>query len=80
MTEHRMTRARVDTEQPEVTLTEQWQTEQQNWQQLLQTYADSAAQDEKFLIHVGNAMRGSLLAGKPYPERRSNSQPETTPP
>ncbi len=57
----------VDSEQPEVTLTEQWQTEQQNWQRLLQTYADSAAQDENFLIHVGNAMRGSLLAGKPYP-------------
>jgi hypothetical protein len=54
-------------EQSEVTLTEQWQTEQRNWQHLLQTFADSAAQDENFLMHVGNAMRGSLLAGKPYP-------------
>ena len=62
----------VDTEQPEATLTQQWETEQQNWQQLLQTYADAAAQDEKFLIHVGNAMRGSLLAGKPYPGTVSN--------
>jgi hypothetical protein len=56
-----------DSVQPETTLTEQWQVEQKNWQQLLQTFVDSAAQDENFLMHVGNAMRGSLLAGKPYP-------------
>jgi len=57
----------TDPQQSDVPLTEQWQKEQQHWQRLLLTYADSAAQDENFLIHVGNAMRGSLLAGKPYP-------------
>ena len=31
------------------------------------SYADASAQDEQFLTHIGNAMRGSLLAGKPYP-------------
>lgn len=56
-----------ESDQSDVSLTEQWQTEQQSWQRLLQTYADSAAQDENFLMHIGNAMRGSLLAGKPYP-------------
>ena len=25
------------------------------------------AKNEDFLVHLGNAMRGSLLAGKPYP-------------
>jgi len=54
-------------EQPTPTLTQQWETEQQNWQQLLLSYTDAAAADEQFLTHIGNAMRGSLLAGKPYP-------------
>lgn len=54
-------------EQPTPTLTQQWETEQQDWQQLLLSYTDAAAADEQFLTHIGNAMRGSLLAGKPYP-------------
>jgi hypothetical protein len=55
---------------------QQWEREQQNWQRLLLAYADSTARDENFLIHLGNAMRGSLLAGKPYP----GTVPEDRPP
>ena len=63
MTEH----ADPHGEQPAPTLSQQWESEQQNWQQLMLSYTDAAASDEQFLIHIGNAMRGSLLAGKPYP-------------
>jgi hypothetical protein len=31
------------------------------------TYLDSMVKSDDFLVHLGNAMRGSLLAGKPYP-------------
>ncbi len=31
------------------------------------TYLDSMVKNDDFLVHLGNAMRGSLLAGKPYP-------------
>src|SRR6476659_34345 len=55
------------TGQPDQTPTQRREAEQQNWQQLLLSYADASAQDEQFLTHIGNAMRGSLLAGKPYP-------------
>jgi hypothetical protein len=55
------------TEHPDPTPSQKWAAEQQNWQQLLLSYADASAQDEQFLTHIGNAMRGSLLAGKPYP-------------
>jgi hypothetical protein len=55
------------TEHPDPTPSQRWAAEQQNWQQLLLSYADASAQDEQFLTHIGNAMRGSLLAGKPYP-------------
>jgi hypothetical protein len=30
-------------------------------------YFDSMVRNDEFLTHLGNAMRGSLLAGKPYP-------------
>ena len=30
-------------------------------------YFDSMVKNDEFLVHLGNAMRGSLLAGKPYP-------------
>ena len=33
-------------------------------------YLDSMTKNDDFLVHLGNAMRGSLLAGKPYPTRR----------
>jgi hypothetical protein len=48
-------------------LADMWQEEQRKWQQLILTYIDAAATDERFLMHLGNAMRGSLLANKPYP-------------
>lgn len=50
-----------------LTLVERWLEEQQQWQRTLLTYLDSMVNDEDFLVHLGNAMRGSLLAGKPYP-------------
>ncbi len=59
-------------EQPTPTLTQQWETEQQNWQQLLLSYTDAAAADEQFLTHVGNAMRGPCWPGNPIQEAVSN--------
>ncbi len=61
------------TEHPDPTPSQRWAAEQQNWQQLLLSYADASAQDEQFLTHIGNAMRGSLLAGKPYPGTTNDS-------
>jgi hypothetical protein len=48
-------------------LVERWLQEQQQWQRTLLGYLDSMVKNEEFLVHLGNAMRGSLLAGKPYP-------------
>jgi hypothetical protein len=48
-------------------LIERWLAEQQQWQRTFMTYMDSMVKNEDFLVHLGNAMRGSLLAGKPYP-------------
>jgi hypothetical protein len=48
-------------------LLERWLAEQQQWQRTLLTYMDSMVKNDDFLVHLGNAMRGSLLAGKPYP-------------
>ena len=48
-------------------LLERWLAEQQQWQRTFMTYMDSMVKNEDFLVHLGNAMRGSLLAGKPYP-------------
>jgi hypothetical protein len=48
-------------------LIERWLAEQQQWQRTFQTYLDSMVKNDEFLVHLGNAMRGSLLAGKPYP-------------
>ncbi len=52
---------------PEPTVVESWLTEQQQWQRTILTYLDSMAKNDDFLVHLGNAMRGSLLAGKAYP-------------
>jgi hypothetical protein len=60
--------------QPERTLVERWLDDQQQWQRTLLTYLDSMVKDDEFLVHLGNAMRGSLLAGKPYP---AHAAPET---
>ena len=48
-------------------LIERWLSEQQQWQKTFMTYLDSMVKNEDFLVHMGNAMRGSLLAGKAYP-------------
>jgi hypothetical protein len=50
-----------------LTIVERWLEEQQHWQRTVLTYLDSMVKDDDFLVHLGNAMRGSLLAGKPYP-------------
>ena len=51
----------------EPTVVERWLAEQQQWQRTVLTYLDSLVKSDDFLVHLGNAMRGSLLAGKPYP-------------
>jgi hypothetical protein len=51
----------------ESTLVERWLQEQQEWQRTLLSYVDSMVKSDEFLVNLGNAMRGSLLAGKPYP-------------
>ena len=63
----------------EPTLVERWLDEQQQWQRTVQTYLDSLVKNDDFLVHLGNAMRGSLLAGKPYPTAGAPSEgvPET---
>lgn len=48
-------------------LVERWLEDQQEWQKTMLRYMDTMANNEEFLVHLGNAMRGSLLAGKPYP-------------
>ena len=57
----------MDGSTPESTLIERWLHEQQQWQRTLFNYLDSMMKNDEFLMHLGNAMRGSLLAGKPYP-------------
>jgi hypothetical protein len=59
--------AESDTSQAYPTLVERWLQDQQQWQKTLFTYLDSMMKNDEFLMHMGNAMRGSLLAGKPYP-------------
>ncbi len=56
-----------DKKNDDVPLVERWLAEQQQWQRTFTTYMDSLVKNEDFLVHLGNAMRGSLLAGKPYP-------------
>ena len=63
----------------EPTLVERWLQEQQQWQRTLLGYLDSMVKNEEFLVHLGNAMRGSLLAGKPYPTTPPGTAPEQTP-
>ena len=60
-------------------LIERWLAEQQQWQRTFLTYLDSMVKSDEFLVHLGNAMRGSLLAGKAYPTTppASAAAPET---
>jgi hypothetical protein len=51
----------------EPALVDRWLREQQEWQRTILSYLDSMIKNDDFLVHLGNAMRGSLLAGKPYP-------------
>ena len=51
----------------EPTLVEKWLHDQQEWHKMAMEYFDSMVKNDDFLTHLGNAMRGSLLAGKPYP-------------
>ena len=53
--------------QSEPTLVEKWVKDQQEWQKMAMEYFDSMVKNDEFLVNLGNAMRGSLLAGKPYP-------------
>lgn len=48
-------------------LVERWIEDQRQWQKTAMAYLDSMVKNDDFLVHLGNAMRGSLLAGKPYP-------------
>ena len=57
------------------TLVERWIEDQREWQKTATAYLDSMVKNDDFLVHLGNAMRGSLLAGKPYPA----APPATTP-
>ena len=63
----------------ELTLVERWLQDQQQWQRTLFTYLDSMMKNDEFLMHMGNAMRGSLLAGKPYPTATPTQQPSEDP-
>ena len=56
-----------DKQNNDAPLIERWLAEQQQWQRTFMTYMDSMVKNDDFLVHLGNAMRGSLLAGKPYP-------------
>ena len=60
-------------------LIERWLAEQQQWQRTFLTYMDSMVKNDDFLTHLGNALRGSLLAGKAYPTQppAAASTPET---
>ena len=60
----------------EPTLVERWLRDQQQWQRTILSYLDSMVKDEDFLVHLGNAMRGSLLAGKPYPTAAAAAEQE----
>jgi hypothetical protein len=65
----------------EPTLVEKWIRDQQDWQKTAMEYFDSMVKNDEFLVHLGNAMRGSLLAGKPYPGTQANeAEAQVTPP
>lgn len=51
----------------DTSLVERWIEDQREWQKTAMAYLDSMVKNDEFLVHLGNAMRGSLLAGKPYP-------------
>src|SRR5215510_15366127 len=56
-------------------LVERWIEDQREWQKTAMAYLDSMVKNDDFLVHLGNAMRGSLLAGKPYPTATAPTTP-----
>ena len=56
-------------------LVERWIEDQREWQKTAMAYLDSMVKNDEFLVHLGNAMRGSLLAGKPYPSAPAPAAP-----
>ena len=71
--------AEGDAQDTDPTLVERWLQDQQQWQRTLFTYLDSMMKNDEFLMHMGNAMRGSLLAGKPYPTAAPPQAPAEDP-
>ena len=69
----------ADAPTPDPTLVERWLIDQQQWQKTLFTYLDAMMKNDEFLMHLGNAMRGSLLAGKPYPTAAAQAPAEADP-
>jgi hypothetical protein len=57
------------------TLVERWIEDQREWQKTAMAYLDAMVKNDDFLVHLGNAMRGSLLAGKPYPSAPASPPP-----
>ena len=70
----------ADSDDNETPLVERWLQDQQQWQRTLLAYLDSMVKNEDFLVHIGNAARGSLLAGKPYPTAPPPGAPVTEAP
>jgi hypothetical protein len=68
-----------ETAETEPTLVEKWVKDQQDWQRTWMEYFDSMVKNDEFLVHLGNAMRGSLLAGKPYPGTEAPEPAEPDP-
>ena len=60
-------------------LVERWIEDQREWQKTAMAYLDSMVKNDDFLVHLGNAMRGSLLAGKPYPTAPAASTAQEAP-
>ena len=56
-------------------LVDRWIEDQREWQKTAMAYLDSMVKNDDFLVHLGNAMRGSLLAGKPYPSAPGPAAP-----
>jgi len=56
-------------------LVERWIEDQREWQKTAMAYLDSMVKNDEFLVHLGNAMRGSLLAGRPYPSAPAQAAP-----
>jgi len=61
-------------------LVDRWIEDQREWQKTAMAYLDSMVKNDDFLVHLGNAMRGSLLAGKPYPTAPAAPPAQDAPP